>query len=146
MIWKSTRPLLLIIYNDVVKPSCSGSIVWYDWIEIKLENFGIPTYNFILMTYQNFYWLFHALYRGKNESFMEGSFNFACSKIFWQLRYRTFLYMFNISILNFNWLKRIQSLNFFFSLDVFIHLIFTYIFYFSFTFVVVFFAYWFILY
>ena len=67
MIWKSIRPLLLIIYNDVVKPLYSGSIGWYDWIEIKLENLGIPTYNYILMTNQNFYSLFHVLYRERTN-------------------------------------------------------------------------------
>ena len=52
------------------------------------------------------------------------------SKMFWQLHYRIFLCIFNISCLNFNRLRRIQSRNIVFSLDVFVHLMSTFMLFF----------------
>ena len=60
------------------------------------------------------------------------------SKMPWQFCYRIFLYIFNLSSLNFNRLRRMQSRSIIFSLDVFVHLIFSFVSYFSYTFIAVF--------
>ena len=76
MTWKSIALILLVIYN-VIKSSYSGSICWYDLVEIKLKLFLNSAIKFYigLLICQSFY-LYYASNRGQNEWYKNDLLNF----------------------------------------------------------------------